>query len=161
MFSKKIHIQSTTELVATPLITNGVNGAVNGASILFYVVYSVALPARVKAGSIVSITTVFEGTNPQNYNLEFGRFVKLATGADDNTEDNLLLQADADNATPGNHHWVMPVSRQLVVQGGDWVNKFINVIVYCVSSSAIDGQNAIIEAGYGHLDVVIDPNGNI
>lgn len=143
-----IYLQDTTENVPYTTITNGLTYSVQ-------VLFSVQLPTTVPAGSIITVTAMGEITNEQNYNLEVGRFIKIGTNTTDATFNNYIIKPVADNCTPANHHWVIPMSRQYYV-ASPITNGYINFCIYGVSSSVQPGQTMTVEQGYGHLDVKIE-----
>jgi len=153
--TKVIQIETKKELVASIPITQGNN-------LYTAVVYSVKLPALVKAGQVLSITSRLEVTNTYAYNIGVGRFMKIAGSSGDSwllyDTANYVTQPVEESVTPNNHHWVLDGSRNYYVKN-DINNGYINVVVYAVASlSNVAWTDLLtVEPGYGHLDVVILP----
>lgn len=122
----------------------------DGNSWSFHVVYSVPISAR--AGDIIQVSFESEITNPQSYLFQTGRFIILGDSATDTTQAKAILPAAGENLTPQVHHQI--VSGSCVHTFVEDFEGFVNVVQYAISSAAGPGAGALVEQGYGRLDVL-------
>lgn len=123
-----------------------------GAPYRFFVGYSV--PISAKAGDIISVSFESEITNPQSYLFQTGRFVILGSTPTDTTQSKSILPAAGENLTPQAHHQI--VSGAVCHEFDLDFEGYVNVVFYAISTaaSAAGNQQAILEQGYGRLDVL-------
>ena len=138
-----IHYWDATENAQWLNITDGNSWA-------FYVAYSV--PISAKAGDIISVTFESEITNPQTYLIQTGRFIVLGDTATDTAQSKSILRAAGENVTPQMHHQIVDGSCAYTFTAD--FTGFVNAVVYCISSAAGPGAQALLEQGYGRLDVL-------
>lgn len=137
------HLFDTTENIQWLNITDGNSWS-------FHVAYSV--PISAKAGDIISVTFESEITNPQTYLIQTGRFIVLGDTATDTAQSKSILRAAGENVTPQMHHQIVAGSCSHTFTTD--FEGFVNAVVYCISSAAGSGAQAILEQGYGRLDVL-------
>lgn len=140
------HLFDSTENAQWINITDGNTWA-------FYVAYSV--PITAKAGDIISVTFESEITNPQTYLIQTGRFIVLGDTATDTAQSKSILRAAGENVTPQMHHQIVDGSCAHTFT--EDFDGFVNAVVYCISSAAGPGAQALLEQGYGRLDVLHFP----
>lgn len=137
------HLFDATENIQWLNITDGNSWS-------FHVAYSV--PISAKAGDIISVTFESEITNPQTYLIQTGRFIVLGDTATDTAQSKSILRAAGENVTPQMHHQIVAGSCSHTFTAD--FEGFVNAVVYCISSAAGSGAQALLEQGYGRLDVL-------
>lgn len=116
------------------------------------IIYSVKV-SEIKKGDVLHVTTEFEATNQNAFNVMIGTKIIL-TGNENDTSGTLIDQANGFNITPNMHHGVISKSRNWKAKS-TYENKYVNVVLWALSDNALPQNQLIIEKGYGHLDVII------
>lgn len=137
-------IKSTTEKITSLPVPNVVQNSDKR------VVYSV--PITASAGDKMIFSFAGEVTNPYAYNMMLGRGAILST-ADDSVLGTILLPFATENITPGEHHKIFGGAAMHSFAAA--FSGFLNIVIYAGADSALSGQAAPVEQGYGRLDVAM------
>ena len=117
------------------------------------VLYSVKIP-EIKQGDVLKVSTEFEATNDNAFNVMIGAKIILAD-SNKKTKGELIDQANGFNVTQNMHHGVVSKSRTWKAES-TYNDKYVNVVIWSLSVNAFPNDRLKIEKGYGHLDVFIN-----